>query len=168
VDVYTVFEGNRGRNETLDARLADEAVERVTLTDEQRRRSRCRTETDAGREVGIVAGHDLESGDVLATEDGDAPRLEVALEPIDALRIDLADAAGSATTAVALGHAAGNRHWAMAVRASAVLFPATESRERMRETVDPHLPEGATVEWVTVPLETFDSPGHDHGHGGHS
>lgn len=116
----------------------------------------------------------LRAGDLLSTGDADGSLLQVALEPIEALVVDLADADGDLTTAVALGHAAGNRHWDMAVRDEQVLFPATESDERMAATVEPHLPAGAALDRESVSPGLFDDgPGHgpdghahDHAHAG--
>ncbi len=176
--VYDTYEGNTLADETLAGGLATESTETVTVDDDQRRRSRFRAETDAGTDVGVVLGRILRDGDVLSvSDDADAPRLQVALEPIEALVVDLSDAAADMTTAVALGHAAGNRHWDMAIRGGEAVFPATESAERMRETVEPHLPDGATLSWDTVSPALFDEGGpgtgldgghgHDHSHDHH-
>ena len=158
-------------------------LERVTVGSDQRRRSRFRTTTETGREVGIVVSRELRAGDVLSTA-GEGPRLVVALEPIEAVVVDLTGAAADPATAIALGHAAGNRHWDMAVREGAVLFPAAESDARIDATLAPHLPEGATVDRERVSPALFDGDvgagphshthgvdaarGHDHGgpHGG--
>lgn len=173
MDVYDTYEGNASDDEALAAAITAQDAETVTLDDDQRRRSRVRTETDEGTEVGIVVGRELRAGDVLATTDGDGPLVEVALEPIDAVVVDLADAEtgdpGHLVAAVALGHAAGNRHWDMAVRDEAVLFPASESDARIDATIEPHLPDGATVERESVSPAVFDDGGpgeadHSHGH----
>lgn len=178
MQVLDTYEGNAAEDEALAAAVAAEAAETVTVDDDQRRRSRFRTETDEGTEVGIVVGRELRAGDVLASESGDGPLVEVALEPVEAVVVDLADAAteepGDLVTAVALGHAAGNRHWDLATRNDAVLFPATESEARMDATIEPHLPGGATVEREAVSPAVFDDGGpgetdhphlHDQRHG---
>jgi urease accessory protein len=171
MEIYDTYEGN----------IETEAVEdgdreTVTVGGDQRRRSRFRTTTDAGREVGVVVGRELRAGDVLSAEAGDGPRLEVVLEPVEAVVVGLADAAADLTAAVALGHAVGNRHWEMAVRGSEVLFPAGESDTRVDATLGPHLPAGATVRHERVSPALFDGQvgpashshgdGHSHSHGG--
>jgi urease accessory protein len=173
--VYDTYVGNTEAAEALDEQLANQPTETVTIDDEQRRRSRFRAETAAGTEVGVVLGRILRDGDVLAVDgDADAPCLRVALEPIEAMVVDLSAADDNLTAAVALGHAAGNRHWDMALRGEQALFPATEADERMRATVEPHLPDGATIAWDTVSPALFDDGGpgtglagghgQDHGH----
>jgi urease accessory protein len=157
--VYDTHEG------TIDGTDPEETAETVVVGDDERRRSRFRTETEAGTEVGIVVGRKLRGGDLLTASADEAPPLVVALDPVDALVVDLADATG-VTTAVALGHAAGNRHWKMARRGEQALFALTESESRMRETVTPHLPDGATVGVEAVSPALFDGAGdgHEHGH----
>jgi urease accessory protein len=164
MDVYDTYEG------TVEAGSPDsDDLETVTVGSDQRRRSRFRTATETGREVGVVVGRELRAGDVLSTA-GDGPRLAVALEPVEAVVVDLTDAAADPTATVALGHAAGNRHWEMAVRDGAVLFPAAESEARMDATLAPHLPEDATVSREQVSPALFDgdvgSGSHSHTHDG--
>lgn len=164
MDIYDTYEG------TVEAdSLAETDRETVTVGGDQRRRSRFRTTTDSGREIGIVVGRELRAGDVLSTGAGDGPPIEVALEPVEAVVVCLADAAADLTAAVALGHAAGNRHWDMAVRGQEVLFPAAESDARTDATLAPHLPEGAVVSRERVSPALFDgqveSAGHAHGDG---
>jgi len=164
MDIYDTYEGTVGAES-----LEETDRETVTVGGDQRRRSRFRTTTDSGREVGIVVGRELRAGDVLSTGTGDGPCIEVALEPVEAVVVCLADAAADLTAAVALGHAAGNRHWDMAVRGQEVLFPAPESDARTDATLAPHLPEGATVSRERVSPALFDgqveSAGHAHGSG---
>lgn len=164
MEIYDTYEGNANEDAPLADRLAETDVETVSVDDDQRRRSRFRAATESGTEVGVVIGRELRAGDVLSASDGDQSLVRVALEPVEALVVDLSAADGKLVTAVALGHAAGNRHWDMAVRDDCVLFPATESDDRMRETVDPHLPSGATLRWDSVSPATFD--GGDVGHAG--
>lgn len=170
--VYDTYEGNKSE-EVIAQRLAAESVETVTVDDDQRRRSRVRIETDAGTEVGIVVGRTLQSGDVLSADSGGESLLAVSLEPTEAVVVDLSAVGdGELVTAVALGHAVGNRHWDLALRDEAVVIPATESDARIDATLDPHLPDGASVRRETVSPALFDGGGpgtSDHGHdGGHT
>jgi len=159
--VADTYVGNRDE-EAVAARLAREGFETITVDGSERRRSRFRTTTGAGTDLGVTVGRELTAGDVLAADD---LLVAVELEPVEAMVIDLADAGGSPAGAVALGHAVGNRHWDMAIRGGAVLFPATESRERMEATVADRLPEGATVSYEEVSPATFDGDGPGHGPG---
>ncbi|MBV0924021.1 urease accessory protein UreE [Halomicroarcula limicola] len=164
--------GHREDSAVTD-RLADADPLRVVLSDTDRRRSRLRTETTDGEDIGIVVARDLADGDVLETDDG--ALVEVELAAIDALVLDFADADVSATTALELGHALGNRHWDLAVRGEEALFPVPDTRERMDAAVADLLPEGVTTRYERAPPTTFDDggdrrhgDGHAHGHGDHT
>lgn len=159
----------------IESRLEDEVPARVVLSDVERRRSRVRTETVDGRDLGIVVSRDLGDGDVLETESGTLVLVELAA--VDALVLAFADAEVPATTALEIGHALGNRHLDLAVRGEEALFPVPDTRERLRGAIDGLLPEGVTVRFERVPPTTFDEAGghggsdHEHGHshggGGH-
>ena len=135
----------------------------VVLSDTDRRRSRVRTTTDDGRDLGIVIARDLADGDVLKSEDGTL--VVVGLAPIEALVLDFTETDVPATMALQLGHAVGNRHWDLAVRGSEVLFPATDSHERMESAVENLLPEDVTPFYEAVSPTTFDDASPDHNHG---
>lgn len=164
--------GHRDDAELAD-RLDDADPLRVVLSDTDRQRSRVRTETTDGRDLGVVVADDLADGDVLETDDGELVVVELAR--IDALVLPIDDADVSPTAAVELGHALGNRHWDLALREGEALFPVTDSRERMLEFVADHLPAGVETRFESVPPTTFDDGDdgrggdHAHGHeGGHS
>jgi urease accessory protein len=167
--VANTYLGHRD-DPAVAARLAGTDPERVFLSDTDRQRSRVRTETAAGRDLGVVVGNDLADGDILETEDGRLVVVE--LEPIVALVLDFAGTEIQPLAALELGHALGNRHWDLAVRESEALFPVTDSCERMQAAVADHLPEGVSTRFEDVPPTTFDdhAPGldhsHTHGHGG--
>lgn len=149
------------------SRLSESDPHRVVLSDTDRRRSRVRTETVEGADLGIVVARELGDGDVLETAEGDLVVVELAA--VDALVVDFGDADVSATEAVAVGHAAGNRHWDLAVRGEEALFPVPDSRERMLSAIDGDLPAGVRTRFESVPPTTFDdggTPDHDHGHDG--
>ena len=70
-----------------------------------------------------------------------------------------------------VGHAAGNRHWDLAVRGSEALVPVPDSRERVRSAIGGDLPAGVTTRFESVPPTTFDdghAPDHGHGEDGHT
>ncbi|WP_101296019.1 urease accessory protein UreE [Halegenticoccus soli] len=144
-------------------RLADANAHRVVLSDTDRRRSRVRTETDDGRDLGVVVARDLCDGDVLETEEGDLVVVELA--PVEALVLDFTDADVGAIAALTLGHTLGNRHWDLAIRGSRALFPVADTYERMETIVADLLPDGVTVRSETVSPTTFDETGADHAHG---
>lgn len=143
------------------AQLAEMDAERVVLSDTERQRSRVRTETTAGVDIGVVVGDDLADGDVLETETGRL--VVVTLEAVSALVLDFEGANVKPLAALELGHALGNRHWGLAVRDGEALFPVTDSPERMERMVADHLPDGVNTRVEEVPPTTFDD---DHTHGG--
>lgn len=165
--VAKAFLGHRS-DDGVAERLGDADPHHVVLSDTDRRRSRVRTTTEAGTDLGVVVARDLADGDVLETEDGDL--VVVALAEVEALVLDFADADVPATAALELGHALGNRHWDLAIREAEALFPVTESRERMEATVGEVLPDDVTLRYESVPPTTFDdvTPDHDHGADDHS
>ncbi len=132
------------------------------LSDTERQRSRVRTETTDGCDLGIVVARDLADGDVLEAEDGTLVVVELAA--IEALVLDFADSEVSPTAALELGHAVGNRHWNLAVRDRETLFPVTDSKERMETTVAELLPADVPTRYEHVPPTTFDDEGVDHTH----
>jgi urease accessory protein len=181
-----VVESVLGNVET-DPELADRyearpetEIERVVLDERERRRSRVRTATDAGTEVGIVVDgdHDLAPGDVLVD---DAERLVVVtFEDREALVVSFEGDRASTETLVRmaeLGYRVGNRHWDLAVRDDEVLVAlGTDSSHKVREITDA-LPSGARTWRETVDPTLFDDAGghgaggdgddHTHGHGDH-
>jgi urease accessory protein len=158
--VADTYLGSRA-DDDLAARIDREGALTVRLDGTERRRSRVRTTTEEGHDIGVVTSRDLDAGDVLVADD----RLVVVeLDAVEAMVIDLAAADAPLTAGVALGHAAGNRHWNLAVRGETVAMPVTD-RERMEREVRPLLPEGATVDYEQVPPSLFDEEGgHEHGH----
>ena len=157
--------GHRDESDVAE-RLSDANPLRVVLSDTDRRRSRVRTETVDGVDLGIVVSRELGDGDVLETDDGALVVVELAA--VDALVVDFSEADISATAAVAFGHAAGNRHWDLAVRGEEALFPVPDTRERMLDALAGELPEDVTTRFERVPPTTFgDAPeDHDHTHNG--
>ncbi|MFB6173695.1 MAG: urease accessory protein UreE [Halobacteriales archaeon] len=143
-------------------------VERVVLGHEERKRSRIRTTTDDGTEIGLVLGEATPGeGDVVYADEERA--IAVSVREREALVVDLSGVeaeAGVPASLVELGHAVGNRHLDLAVRDGDVLLPADEAGEAVEATVRPHLPSAATVRREQVDPALFDDaegPGHAHG-----
>jgi len=163
--VADTYLGSR-TDDDLAARIDREGALTVRLDGTERRRSRVRTTTEEGHDIGVVTPRDLDAGDVLAADD----RLVVVeLDAVEAMVIDLAAADAPLTTGVALGHAVGNRHWDLAIRGETVSLPVTD-RKRMEREVRPLLPDGATLEYEQVSPSLFDGESgheheHEHGHG---
>lgn len=152
-------------------RLAEADPATVVLTDTERRRSRVRTETADGRDLGVVVARDLGDGDVLVAED---TLVVVELAAVEALVVELGEADVPPLSALELGHALGNRHWDLAVRGDEALFPVPDTRARMDATVAEVLPDGVETRYESVPPTTFDDAGgdlddeHHHGADDHS
>ncbi|QPV64464.1 urease accessory protein UreE [Halosimplex litoreum] len=169
--------------ESVVGRLDDESVAervasgdplRIEVDETERRRSRFRTTSEDGTDLGVVVARELRDRDVLSTGDR---LVVVSLEAVDAMVLDFAGVAdpdrAAVTTALELGHAVGNRHWDLAVEDGRAYLPLADTRERMEATVEPHLPDGATVGYEEVPPTLFDEGNggdhsHGHGDGGHS
>ena len=158
-DTYLGHRDDDAIPETVEA----SAHATVVLSDTERQRSRVRTETTAGRDLGIVVARDLADGDVLEAEDGTFVVVELA--EIEALVLDFADSDISPAAALELGHAVGNKHWNLAVRGQEALFPVTDSKERMEDTVADLLPGNIPMRYEHVPPTTFDDSGVGHTHG---
>ena len=156
------YVGHREDDAVAD-RLADADPVTVVLSDTDRQRSRVRTATADGEDIGIVVSRDLADGDVLEADD---TLVVVELATIDALVLSVTDAALSPLAALELGHAVGNRHWDMALRDGEALFPVPDTRERMTAAVDELLPDGIETRFEQVPPTTFDDADADHAHSG--
>jgi urease accessory protein len=160
--VATTYLGRRDDPGTA-ARLDDaDEVLHVVLSDTERRRSRVRTETADGRDLGVTVGRDLADGDVLETEDGHLVVVELAA--VDALILEFGDADVGAVSALELGHAVGNRHWKLAIRGDEAVIPVPASTDRLESTIDEFLPD-VPRRYESVPPTTFDDGGVDHDHG---
>ncbi|MDG5778070.1 urease accessory protein UreE [Haloarculaceae archaeon H-GB2-1] len=158
--VADAYLGNVERDRDLAERVERESVVRVTVGDDERRRSRFRTTSDDGRDVGVVVGRTLDAGDVL---DADGTPVVVDLAAVEAMVVPVGSLAPPA--AVQLGHAVGNRHWTIAVRGDDLLVRATDARDRMEAEVTPFLTRDATVRYESVSPGRFDDAPAPHDHG---
>lgn len=149
-----------------------EEIEEVVLDERERRRSRFRTTTDAGTELGVVveSGQGLRPGDVLL--DDDHRFVVVAFTDCEAVVVTFEHSGDgpAMATAARFGYRVGNRHWDLAVRGEEVLIALGTDEDRIIETVTDTLPPGAETRREYVDPTLFDETpahGHDHGHSGH-
>jgi len=149
----------------------DAEVERVVLDERERRRSRIRTTTDAGTEIGVVVEDErgLRPGDVLVD---DERVVLVEFADREALVVEFADGdAVAMARAAELGHAVGNRHRDLAIRDGEALIALDTDADRTVEEVTGMLPPGAETRRELVDPTLFDDGGtadHDHGGDGHA
>ena len=148
-------------------------LETVVLDDTQRKRSRFRTTTESGTDLGVLVDRpELSPDDVLVLDDDLA--VVVAFERREAFVVDLPSETETGT-AIELGHRIGNQHWDIAIDDGTLYVPREADRSIIEETLGPYLPEGATIRYETVDAELFvdggggPGPGHSHGAdgGGH-
>ena len=145
-------------------------LETVVLDDTQRKRSRFRTTTESGTDLGVLVDRpELSPDDVLVLDDDLA--VVVAFERREAFVVDLPSETETGT-AIELGHRIGNQHWDVAIDDGTLYVPREADRSIIEETLGPYLPEGATIRYETVDAELFvdgeggPGPGHSHGAGG--
>lgn len=145
-------------------------LETVVLDDTQRKRSRFRTTTESGTDLGVLVDRpELSPDDVLVLDDDLA--VVVAFERREAFVVDLPSETETGT-AIELGHRIGNQHWDIAIDDGTLYVPREADRSIIEETLGPYLPEGATIRYETVDAELFvdgeggPGLGHSHGAGG--
>jgi urease accessory protein len=151
------------------AALAGKERDTLRLTWEERRWTRKRVVTTAGREVALAlpTGSVLRAGDVIALEAGWYLAVEARPEPV------LAVFPRDRTEAIRVAFDVGNRHFSLALDGEALLVPDDAAMEQLlarlgvpwerREAVyDPIGGGGHRHEAGTSPLD-----GHTHGHGHH-
>lgn len=145
-----------------DRHRATGTLERVVLEERDRRRSRFRTTTDAGTELGVVLDAIPDPGDVLVAND--ERMMVVQLEPVETLVVTF-DADLALSTAVALGHAIGNKHWDLATRDGRVYIATDGHGDRRRSELTSLLPPSAAVTLDRVSPALFDGTDTVHAHG---
>lgn len=135
----------------------------VTLTLDQRVRSRLRVRLDDGRDAGILLGRGttLKNGDCLASDDGFSVLVHAAPEPLSQL---------SSSDPLLLARACyhlGNRHVALQIEPGRISYPHDPVLDDMLRGL------GLDVLRVDAPFEpepgAYDAPhhGHAHEHGHH-
>ena len=143
-------------------------LERVVLAAGERKKSRLRTTTDAGTDLGVLVDEPaLEAGDVLLCED--ERMVVVAFEPREALALELPDPSPDVlAAAVSLGHRVGNQHWDLAVDEGIVYVPLEADRHIVERVVLEGFPDAR--HWIErVDAERFltDGDESEHGHTHH-
>ncbi|ADJ14036.1 urease accessory protein UreE [Halalkalicoccus jeotgali] len=139
-------------------------LERITVDERERNRSRFKTELEDGTELGIVLGdHELSPGDVLVADD--ERMVVVEFERREVLVVSVPEM--NWKEALELGHHMGNQHWELAVRGDELLVPIVGERRLMERTLREELSEGATIGTEAVDPALFDdaTADHDHAHG---
>lgn len=140
-----------------------DAVEHVTLTRDEVRRSRVRATTETGREIGVVIDRRLRDGDVVH-DDGFA--VVVSLEPVEAFAVELE--ALTTEEAAALGHELGNAHHEMAFEDGVAYVPADEETRAVLDRLADEAVGRTEVEPSVFDAADGDGDGvagaHDHGH----
>lgn len=155
--------------EEYDAR---DRVEQIVLDETDRKRSRLRTTTDRGTDVGLVVDDPtgLSAGDVVA-RDNDR-MIVVATEQQEAAIVDLEDVEDTAA-GIAFGHHVGNQHQDLTVKNGQLYLPVEEKRSHVRRTIEKTLGD-VPIEYEQVDPGIFGvsdrSPhshgdDHDHSHG---
>lgn len=160
-------------HETYHDHDAAGTLERVVVDATTRRRSRFRTTTESGTDLGVVAksSEGLRPGDVLAVDDNDR-LFVVEFEQETAVVVELPDGAkdtGTLAAAVAFGHVVGNKHWDLAVDGGKVYVRVGADGPRVADELREHLLDGATLRHERVDPTLFDASasghGSDHDHG---
>ncbi|EJN58127.1 urease accessory protein UreE [Halogranum rubrum] len=168
--------GNVHEDDTLHEAYHDHdaagTLERVVVDATTRRRSRFRTTTEIGTDLGVVVNSSdgLRPGDVLAVDDSDR-LFVVEFEQETAVVVELPDGAMDTETlaaAVAFGHVVGNKHWDLAVDGGRVYVRVGADGPRVADELREHLLDGATLHHEQVDPTLFDTSGggvdHDHTH----
>ena len=166
-----LVQGQRVNNPEVSLRLVRRVTAAVgvagtlSLSFEQRSRSRLRARLDDGREVGILLprGERLRDGDLLADEQGEVVQIRAAAEPVSCVEVD--DPLLLARAAYHLG----NRHVALQIEPGRLCWLHDHVLDAMVSGL------GLSVAAVQAPFEPEAGAyggaalGHQHGHGhGHA
>lgn len=174
--------GNIHRDEPLAATYeeyeTDDRVERIVLDENDRKRSRLRTTTDRGTDVGIVVDRaGLSAGDVIAHDDERI--IIITAERRKALVIEL-DAVEDVAMAFECGHHLGNQHRTLTIEDGRAYIPISEERAHVERVIERTLGD-VPINYEQVDPSTFekrdqptehhsqhrhgeDNPTHDHEH----
>ena len=160
--------GNVNRDDSLRAALeaydSEGQVERVVLDDHDRKRSRLRTTTDDGTDLGLVINNEsgLSAGDVLAHSDDRI--IVVASERTEAAIVDLTFVE-TKQAALELGHHLGNQHWNLTVQDNQLYVPVPDKRTHVERSIKAVLGDvPVDYDYVDPALFGTDSAPHGHTH----
>jgi len=142
-------------------------LERIEIDSGDRVKSRLRTETDAGTDVGLVVDRpELSDGDVLTVNDD--RMIVVSFSDRESLVVSLPSDLSTAAT-VELGHRIGNQHWDFAVSGGELYVPLAADRRIVENVVGDALPGDCETRVESVDASLFvddeSSLRHEHSHG---
>lgn len=128
-----------------EQRAASSHVHHISLDEWMAQRSRIMAHSDKGEEVAITLRRNqhLSDGDVVAYDSEQSQMWVVKIKHADLMVIDLGTLARQSIdialrTAVELGHALGNQHWAAVVRGTKVYVPLVADRRVMESVMHSH------------------------------
>jgi urease accessory protein len=131
--------GNIHRDESLanahDEYEEQDQVERLILDEHDRKRSRLRTTTDRGTDVGLVIDHPagLSAGDVIVYNAERMIIITAEQQEVAVLDIDIIE---NRERAVTLGHHLGNQHWTLTIRNGRLYIPVPEKRAHAERVIE--------------------------------
>lgn len=132
--------GNVGEDKDLAARLAAARAKgrclEVLIERGDRIKGRLFTHTASGQPIGIVKGRDwlLRDGDLLETDQNHLVLVSIRQQQVIALKF--ADGASNqAIPLIHLGHALGNRHWPITIKAETLFVELVADAELMASTI---------------------------------
>lgn len=149
--VYRTILGNI-RTPEWASRLKDGTPEYIGLDQWTAQKSRFVGRGDRGNEYAVALERNtrLSDGDIIDYDPATGGMAVVRISLSDVLAADLGGLAGAPAeriirTALELGHAVGNQHWAAVVKGMQVYIPLTVDRKVMESVMRTHAIEG--VEW---------------------
>ncbi|MDY7081367.1 MAG: hypothetical protein SXQ77_02920, partial [Halobacteria archaeon] len=146
------------------------AVEKVFLKPDDSTKSRIRTRTDAGTEIGIAVSDELSPGDIVYRDD--EKTVVVEFEQVEMMVIESGSDNGNFLAGLRLGHVLGNQHLEMEVddddNLSRIRLPVSRERGRtMERNIRPHIPDGAEIRYTEADYDEVsrgNHAGHSHDH----
>lgn len=152
--IYTEILGNISSPEWA-GRLHGMQTEYIDLDQWTAQKSRLTARGDRGSEyaVALERGVRLSDGDVIDYRPAEGRIAVIRLRLSEVMVADLGSLTGAAPetilrTALELGHAIGNQHWAAVVKGTKVYVPLTVDRKVMESVMRTHRIEGVEVSFV--------------------
>lgn len=151
--IFTEIVGNIFAPEWAE-RAKDATIESIILDQWSGQKSRFVVRSDRGTEyaVSLHRGRRLSDGDIIEYQPSQRHIVVIRLRLNDVLVADLGLLVGAAPetiirTAVELGHAIGNQHWAAVVKSTKVFIPMVTERRVMQSVMRTHNIEGVRYEF---------------------